>query len=709
MDKKVLNIDQSIEDIKKAQIAIGHERFEESTLLLGPSGSGKSTSLAVLYNKCQMEGKYNSDTKDLFIIGHNLPKGMIIEPKAQSGTTFPAKLSIEGKVMFDTPGFGDNKGAQQDLVNAFYLKRLIDVSKKIKIIFVTRFSHMEANADVFLKSLKLFCAAFCDNPHFHESVAILITDTPLDIDSINIKNKIQKNILDAKELELDNDTKSILKHFVNNSNKIITMKKPEINYDLKNYYANFREEFMNVTNKLKSFSVKKPNLILSEDTFNKLPNILNTRSIELENLVKKAHGIIRDFIQNKLKAVEFDPTLNQSLTGVRKSKDLLNAFESAKRNKDVEELYQVYLDYELNLKDVEEVKNIFDCAKLFSEINPIINLNTYKDKIFNLNDDIKNFYRNLEVALQGKFCQYSKEKFHEWNKEFQENSQLLQLEKNIKGIINLIVESYKEKNFYSFFSKLNSYMNLTNKIGMKNIDYVINMIKTFTDVVEEGNVTNDLKNIQNELINGYTTKFDFLNNHLKNRNTFIINNNDIRFNFRSVYDPYDNKIYQNGNPIDINQPNNQENFLQDRCKSLNREIDLLKKQIEDSLEMIDNNKKDIEDAKKRITNLEKEKREITSANNIKFENLPNISIPNYDSDQKKRCSNNKNCCNIFTIKDIKYDNYLLNYPFLQKQILKEYGLKGLNSIIDLNLTADELRDVFYYEMFSDVLGFEKKD
>jgi hypothetical protein len=53
-----------------------------------------------------------------------------------SKTTVPNKIKMGNIVYWDCPGFGDTKGAVQDIANAFYVKRIFDISKQVKIVLV---------------------------------------------------------------------------------------------------------------------------------------------------------------------------------------------------------------------------------------------------------------------------------------------------------------------------------------------------------------------------------------------------------------------------------------------------------------------------------------------------------------------------------------------------------------------------------------------
>jgi len=427
MEDTRINIDKFLLNVQNGEKQIGHERSDEAILLMGPSGSGKTTAIATLY-ECRLEAEICNDTGDIIIDG-DLPEGLKIETKAQAGTSLPKKLMIKNQCFWDTPGFADNKGAQQDLENSFYLRKIINISKSIKLIFSTLHSHLEVRMKVFLDSLKIFCKAFCGNPEYLYSVGLLITNVPAHLNSTHLKNKFQKNILDSKELKLDDDLRILLMHFVSNPDKIILMQTPIVGVDLNYFYSDFRNDVFALTKKLKSISVPNPNLILSNETKNELPNIMNRKATGLEYTVRIAHQELKKYIDQSFSEVKFDSSLKFCLSRVKQSKSLVDKFEIAKRNRSLEELYNIFSEFKLDLTQVELIKNTVELAEVFSKITPAINIETYKVRIFNIPDLLIAYYQKFEAELQAKLWQYANGEFQKWQKDFQENSQINDMEK----------------------------------------------------------------------------------------------------------------------------------------------------------------------------------------------------------------------------------------------------------------------------------------
>ena len=424
------------------------------------------------------------------------------------------------------------------------------------------------------------------------------------------------------------------------------MHTPIVGTDLNYFYRDFRNEVFALTKKLQLLSVKNPFFIFDEDLKRELPNIINKKAAGLEDAVKSAHQELNNFLRQTFAAVKFDSSIGLGLSKIQESKRLVEKFQTFKGNQDVEELYNIFREFNLNTTQVEIIKNIIECVKIFSDINSIINLEAYKSRIVNIPDSLNDDYQKLEADLQGKLLQYVNKEFQIWLKDFQENS----------------------------------------KIELRNLDGVIALIKIFTEFHSEGNAVGaEFKEI---LINGYLTKFENLKTHLNVINVFTIDVGRIEFN---DFD-WNPEHYQN-NQNDENNQNNQNNNpesgydsemwnLISRKESLQTEIDLL----------------------------EQKKKELTEHNTKLLTTDVKIGIihPN-DNYIKPIKPIKKPCCSILTVEEIKFDNPLLNYNFLQTQIRQKFGFKALNNLIDLNLTADELDDAVFHNMFSEILGLENAD
>ena len=59
-----------------------------------------------------------------------------------SETTIPTKVVIQGMAFYDCPGFRDNKGEEYEISNSFFVQRLLDIYKKVKLVLIVDESHI---------------------------------------------------------------------------------------------------------------------------------------------------------------------------------------------------------------------------------------------------------------------------------------------------------------------------------------------------------------------------------------------------------------------------------------------------------------------------------------------------------------------------------------------------------------------------------------
>ena len=131
-------IDSGIASIPK------DKNHKSAVLVIGDTGVGKTTILYFLAKRklyIKIHGLntiLDSDDKDGLKIGHD----------RFSETRVPSKIIIDKMVFFDCSGFKDNRGEEYEISNSFFVQRLLDIYKKVKIVLMIDESHIsEARAD----------------------------------------------------------------------------------------------------------------------------------------------------------------------------------------------------------------------------------------------------------------------------------------------------------------------------------------------------------------------------------------------------------------------------------------------------------------------------------------------------------------------------------------------------------------------------------
>lgn len=133
MDGAPIDLARLKEMIKKGIDAIPVDNISESAVLvIGDTGVGKSTIMSFLSGAqltVRLDGlKPSLDNREggLIKIGH----------QKFSETSVPTKIVLENMAFYDCPGFKDNKGEEYEISNSFFIQRLLDIYKKVKLVLI---------------------------------------------------------------------------------------------------------------------------------------------------------------------------------------------------------------------------------------------------------------------------------------------------------------------------------------------------------------------------------------------------------------------------------------------------------------------------------------------------------------------------------------------------------------------------------------------
>lgn len=198
---------------------------EDAVICLGAARAGKSTLVNYLIGnelKGVCRGLLCSISK-----ANPTSKGPEIGDSSVSLTKEPSKWSssrLQNLVIWDTPGFGDNRGVQQDTINSFYIYNLVKSVRSAKFILVIDFNDFSSdNSDSFLTTLNnlenFFGTKF---PDFFQSISLIITKAPKKINSNlaridhpYIKFRLENTFL-SSEIAMSENVKSYLQYLANN-------------------------------------------------------------------------------------------------------------------------------------------------------------------------------------------------------------------------------------------------------------------------------------------------------------------------------------------------------------------------------------------------------------------------------------------------------------------------------------------------------------
>lgn len=82
-------------------------------------------------------------------------------------------------VIWDTPGYSDSKGINQDIINSFYLKKIFDTYHNIKLVFVASYDSMVTQnnrGQAFITSLNYVAKSVMYMDNFEDSISLVVTN-----------------------------------------------------------------------------------------------------------------------------------------------------------------------------------------------------------------------------------------------------------------------------------------------------------------------------------------------------------------------------------------------------------------------------------------------------------------------------------------------------------------------------------------------------
>ncbi|XP_043466940.1 uncharacterized protein LOC122501497 [Leptopilina heterotoma] len=204
--------------------------FDDSrnvAICIGMARSGKSTLINYLMgNNLKMFKKSTYASKE--IVKEDQSPGPEIGSGSESKTIEVSKWAstkIPNLDIWDTPGFGDNRGQMQDIKNAFNIYRLMHSVKSVKFILVVDFAHIIGDDTKqltdFLNYLEnLFGKMFINT---FRSMAIIISKAPfriygeqVDLDFIN--HHLQRKSLSS--IKMNPISRQFINYIITNQNQV---------------------------------------------------------------------------------------------------------------------------------------------------------------------------------------------------------------------------------------------------------------------------------------------------------------------------------------------------------------------------------------------------------------------------------------------------------------------------------------------------------
>ena len=297
-------LDSTIKEIKH-KIRQGYKNIEHennTVLVLGNTGVGKSTLVNYLAG-AELLAEKKGFGKMLISVPKPISSKMKVSHKLVSETSIPNswKDAKTKTVYWDCPGFGDNRGPVQDISNAFYIKKLFELSKSTKIILVTtESSFIEGRGVNFANLIGSLSELFKDTKTLNKSLSLIVTKASHGSEVIDVQSAIKEILNDQAEL-LSNKTNqwNVLKHLSENADNIALFRSPKKKGKIPD---DNRKEIVSVINKAKPLSDIEVNVSVSDKSklyVNDLISAINNDIyLQMSDFAKILSNKAKDLVQN---------------------------------------------------------------------------------------------------------------------------------------------------------------------------------------------------------------------------------------------------------------------------------------------------------------------------------------------------------------------------------------------------------------------------
>ncbi|XP_065640597.1 uncharacterized protein LOC136073158 isoform X2 [Hydra vulgaris] len=263
-------------------------------LFIGNTGSGKSTLINYLIEKELLV----DENDNIVLKNQNDASAMMIGDSVLSKTLLPKFIELDHFLLYDLPGFNDTRGLLLNLVNAAFLKNIIENAKTVRFVIVTCMEEIAAcRGELFMKLLS--CTNnLLSNESINEISGFVITKTQPSQSNDQLVKKIKQYTGDNTLIKwLSEDRLAYMKLVHNKS----------INQD-------DRKIILDMINKIKEKDIKnvKTNAVLSLNDRNTIKQILIEEMQEvfdclLKNIINTTE--IKDYslldLENKIKELNY--------------------------------------------------------------------------------------------------------------------------------------------------------------------------------------------------------------------------------------------------------------------------------------------------------------------------------------------------------------------------------------------------------------------
>lgn len=155
--------------------------------------------------------------------------GPKIGHSATAETALPSRWKgvSSTRVIWDAPGWDDNRGEDQDIINAYCVQQLLAAADSVKFVFVSDIADLSGdNVKQFMDFLNKICIILPNIDKFVHNVGIIFTKVEHNITIEQIVETLRDEILKS-DMQISDSVKNLIQSFVDSSERIGLFIKPE--------------------------------------------------------------------------------------------------------------------------------------------------------------------------------------------------------------------------------------------------------------------------------------------------------------------------------------------------------------------------------------------------------------------------------------------------------------------------------------------------
>lgn len=325
------------------------------TVCLGNTRSGKSTIVNYLMlNPLIIQ-------EEVIFEGFNIVKACTLQqgPEIGKGTTSKTTFltcwespKILGLIV-DAPGFEDNRGEVYDISSAFYIKKLLENAKSVRIVLVSDINDIRSHSVAqFTNLISKICTILPNIMNYAPGIALVFSKSSNKISAATVAELLTEKILHS-DINMKSYERDFVDYFVRNSHQIGFFKMPtsegEINYDTSHFEIG-ENIFSTINNEIKKL-----------DGY----NVLNVKP----GISDKSRIFLLEARENLAETNKFDHMLSNSVCSFKDHWTKYYHFEyksSVGKNR-IKEIYGVIL---AKLRKISSEENLVRKIELFYTIDP---------------------------------------------------------------------------------------------------------------------------------------------------------------------------------------------------------------------------------------------------------------------------------------------------------------------------------------------------